>query len=71
MRPQGRGARGAVKRVALIRKLEQMGCAMLRHGRRHDWYQNPKSKMCQPVPRHREIRDHLARHIIRMLSPEE
>jgi len=57
-----------MKRVELIRTLQQMGCVLLRHGARHDWYQNPTTKACQPVPRHREIKDTLARHIIRMLS---
>ncbi len=23
-----------------------MGCVLIRHGRRHDWYQNPNTKMC-------------------------
>jgi hypothetical protein len=45
-----------------------MGCIFIRHGGKHDWYQNPKTKVAQPVPRHREIKDRLARHIIKMLS---
>jgi hypothetical protein len=32
------------------------------------WYQNPRTKMCQPVPRHREIKEYLARSVIRKLS---
>jgi len=31
----------------------RVGCVLLRHGARHDWYQNPKTGFCQPVPRHR------------------
>ena len=57
-----------MKRVDLIRTLEQRGCVLLRHGGRHDWYQNPRTKACQPVPRHREIKDDLARHILKKLS---
>ncbi len=57
-----------MKRGDLIRKLEKMGCVLIRHGAKHDWYQNPKTKVSQPVPRHREIKDNLARHIIKMLS---
>lgn len=57
-----------MKRVDLIRELERIGCVLIRHGGRHDWYQNPRTGVSQPVPRHREIKDHLARHIIRMLS---
>jgi predicted RNA binding protein YcfA (HicA-like mRNA interferase family) len=59
-----------MKRRDLIRKLEKMGCVFIRHGGSHDWYQNPKTKTAQPVPRHREINEHLARHIVRMLKDE-
>jgi mRNA interferase HicA len=41
---------------------------LIRHGSRHDWYQNPSTKMSQPVPRHREIADTLARHLLKMLG---
>ena len=58
-----------MKRRDLIKALEQEGCMLIRHGKRHDWYQNPQTRMCQPVPRHREISEALARHIIRMLQP--
>jgi predicted RNA binding protein YcfA (HicA-like mRNA interferase family) len=57
-----------MKRLELIRQLEQQGCVLLRHGGRHDWYQNPISGMCQPIPRHTEIKEHLARHILRKLT---
>jgi predicted RNA binding protein YcfA (HicA-like mRNA interferase family) len=57
-----------MKRTDLIRHLEGDGCILLRHGGRHDWYQNPRTGVCQPVPRHREIKEHLARHILRKLQ---
>ena len=61
-----------MKRVDLIRIIEGFGCVLVRHGARHDWYRNPVTAFSQPVPRHREIKDPLARHIIRMLSnPDE
>jgi mRNA interferase HicA len=44
-----------VKRGELIRQLEQQGCILLRHGGRHDIYQNPATGRKQPVPRHGEI----------------
>ena len=56
-----------MKRVDLIRQLKKAGCVLLRHGGRRDWYQNPNTGVCQPVPRHREINEHLARQILRML----
>lgn len=44
-----------------------MDCVLIRHGKKHDWYQNPVTKMAQPVPRHSEINDGLAKHILKML----
>lgn len=57
-----------MKRKDLIRTLEGMGCVFMRHGGRHDWYQNPKTNISQPIPRHSEIQDSLAKHIIKMLK---
>ncbi|MBP1780019.1 MAG: YcfA family protein [candidate division NC10 bacterium] len=57
-----------MKRADLIRTLEHMGCTLLHHGARHDCYHNPTTKISQPGPRHREIRDTLAKHIIKMLK---
>ena len=57
-----------MKRRDLIRKLKGLGCVFIRHGSKHDWYQNPDTRVSQPVPRHREIKDSLAKHIIKMLT---
>lgn len=57
-----------MKRTDLVRILESMGCVLVRHGANHDWYQNPSSKVSQPVPRHKEIAETLAKHIIKMLG---
>jgi predicted RNA binding protein YcfA (HicA-like mRNA interferase family) len=57
-----------LKRDELIKKIEQMGCILIRHGGKHNWYQNPNTRISQPVPRHREITDSLAKHIIKMLT---
>ncbi len=57
-----------MKRVVLIRTIERMGCVLIRHGGKHDWYQNPRTRISQPVPRHREINERLAKHILKMLS---
>ena len=57
-----------MKRRELIRLLEKQGCILIRHGKKHDWYQNPDSGICQPIPRHAEIKDLLVRHIIKMLK---
>ena len=57
-----------MKRRDLVKMIEGFGCVLIRHGGNHDWYRNPETGMSQPVPRHREIRDHLAKHIIKRLS---
>ncbi len=59
-----------MKRRELIRRIEAMGAHLLRHGGKHDWYHNPATKVSQPVPRHTEIKDPLAKHILRMLRSE-
>jgi predicted RNA binding protein YcfA (HicA-like mRNA interferase family) len=60
-----------VKRRDLVRTLERQGAVFIRHGGKHDWYQNPVTKACQPVPRHNEIKEYLARAIIRALSCDQ
>ena len=57
-----------MKRRELIKKIETLGGVLIRHGGKHDWYQNPVTKVCQPVPRHNEINEYLARSILRKLS---
>ncbi len=57
-----------MKRLDLIRKLEQMGCELVRHGGNHDWYRNPATNISDAVSCHREINDHLACKIIKNLS---
>jgi len=59
-----------MKRVELIKAIEASGCVLVRHGGRHDWYRNPATGVSQPVPRHREVKEPLARRIIRMLTEE-
>ncbi|MBC8244831.1 MAG: type II toxin-antitoxin system HicA family toxin [Verrucomicrobia bacterium] len=57
-----------MKRRDLIKKVEALGCSLIRHGGKHDWYQNNETKVCQPIPRHREVNEYLARSILRKLS---
>jgi mRNA interferase HicA len=48
--------------------LEEMGCVLVRHGGKHDWYTNQITKQSPPVPRHNEINENLAKSIIKKLS---
>ncbi|HKO03720.1 MAG TPA: type II toxin-antitoxin system HicA family toxin [Candidatus Acidoferrales bacterium] len=59
-----------MKRRDLVKALEELGCILVRHGGNHDWYTNPATKKSQPVPRHNEIHEQLAKSIIRKLSKE-
>ena len=57
-----------MKRRDLIKKIEAAGAVFIRHGGKHDWFQNPQTKISQPVPRHTEINEILAKHILRKLG---
>ena len=57
-----------MKRKDLISTIEKQGAVFVRHGGKHDWYRNPKTGECQPVPRHKEINEHLARSVIKKMS---
>jgi mRNA interferase HicA len=58
-----------VKRLDLLKRLQEIGCVLLRRGGRHDIYHNPDTGSSEPVPRHREINELLAKRIIKRLSP--
>ena len=57
-----------MKRQAFIRELEQAGCELVRHGKRHDVYRNPAGGQRAPIPRHREIADTLCEVIRKQLG---
>lgn len=57
-----------MKRADLIRTLEEAGCVLIRHGGKHDWYRNPKTGVSQPVPCQREIKEFLAKNIVKKLE---
>jgi len=60
-----------MKRAELVRQLGAAGCVLHRHGAKHDIYLNPANGLKQPVPRHVEIDNRLARHIKRYLGLTE
>ncbi len=57
-----------MKRKQLIHELVKEGCVLLRAGARHDIYLNPSTGRKQPVPRHTEIDEALAKHIRKYLG---
>ena len=59
-----------MKRAEFVRRLVKDGCVLLRAGARHDIYLNPSNGKKQPVPRHTEIDNALAKHIRKQLRLE-
>lgn len=59
-----------MKRREFTRQLLRDGCVLLRPGARHDIYTNPKTGQRQPVPRHTELDNALAKHIRKYLGLE-
>ena len=57
-----------MKRLDLIQIIEKNGAHFIRHGSDHDWYKNQLTGISEAVPRHREIKDLLAKKIIKRLS---
>ncbi len=55
-----------MKRKDLIKLLEQNGWYLKRNGSNHDIYTNGIRN--EPIPRHNEIKENLARYIIRKLD---
>lgn len=52
-----------MKRSDLIRHLEKCGCIFIREGGSHTIYKNPRNNRMTSVPRHREIKEFLAKKI--------
>ena len=57
-----------MKRLDLLKTIEKNGAVFIRHGSDHDWYKNLNTGVAEPVPRHREIKEPLAKKIIKRLS---
>ncbi len=60
-----------MKRRDLVAKLEEAGCALLRHGGKHDVYHNPSTGRSEPVPRHRDVNELLAKKILKSLTQSD
>jgi len=52
----------------LIKHLKKEGCFLVREGGSHTIYNNPNNKKNVPVPRHREIKNMLAKKICQQLE---
>jgi len=59
-----------LKRRELERKLRIAGCYLKREGRSHSLWINPRTGAIEAVPRHNEIKEPLARKILKNLDAE-
>jgi hypothetical protein len=59
-----------MKRHDLIRLPVDGKCVLERHGANHDIYLNVLNRRKAPIPRHNEIKDSLARLILKQLGIE-
>ena len=57
-----------MKRAELIKHITVKGAIFVRHGSNHDIYMQPKNGNTEPVPRHKEIKEFMARKILKNLS---
>ena len=59
-----------MNRRDLERKLRIAGCYIKREGRSHSLWINPKTGVIETVPRHKEIKEPLAKKILKNLGAE-
>jgi mRNA interferase HicA len=59
-----------MKRRDLERKLRIAGCYLKREGTSHSLWINPKTGVVEAVPRHIEIKEPLAKKILKNLNAE-
>jgi len=59
-----------MKRRDLERRLRIAGCYLKREGKSHSLWINPKNGVIEAVPRHDEIKDPLAKKILKNLNAE-
>lgn len=56
-----------MKKTELEKKLRMAGCYLKREGASHSLWINPKTGVLEAVPRHKEIKEPLARKILKSL----
>jgi hypothetical protein len=59
-----------MKRIDLERKLRIAGCYLKREGSSHTLWINPKTGIIEALPRHSEIKEPLARKILKALDAD-
>ena len=59
-----------MKQRDLERKLRSAGCYLKREGKSHSLWIDPKTGVIKAVPRHNEIKEPLAKKILKNLNAE-
>ena len=59
-----------MKRHDLERRLRQAGCILKREGAAHSLWTNPMTGAIEAIPRHNEIKEFLAKKILKRLDAE-
>ncbi len=59
-----------MKRRDLEKRLRVAGCYLKREGASHSLWTNPRNGVIEAVPRHSEIKEPLARKILKSLGAE-
>jgi hypothetical protein len=57
-----------MKREKLLEKASKAGAIFVRHGRKHDIYENPRTHEYTQIPRHPDINEYTARDILKKLT---
>jgi hypothetical protein len=57
-----------MKREKLLEHAAITGAFFVRHGRKHDIYENPRTHEFTSIPRHPDINEYTAKGIIKKLS---
>jgi hypothetical protein len=59
-----------MKRKYLEKKLRIAGCYLKREGKSHSLWINPRTGVVEALPRHQEIKEPLAKKILKSLNAE-
>jgi len=57
-----------VKRHKLLKEIVKRGAVFVRHGAKHDIYENPRTNTSTQVPRHPDINELVVKAIIKFFS---
>ena len=57
-----------MKREKLLEKVSETGAVFLRHGRKHDIYENPRTHEYAHIPRHPDVNEYTAKEILKKLA---